>query len=307
MARGRDIKPGFFLSDELAEVSRDARLLFAGLWTLADREGRLELRPMRIKAQVFPYDQDITPGHVEKMLGDLASARGRFIRIYEVDSLAYVQVENFKKHQHIHPNEKPSELPAPQVVPVITGVVRELQVSSGNYALPSEPSSLLNILPTDTPKTPKGGRVRSEYSSAFESAWKLYVRGEDKAGAFREWKRASAPFAGGESELLERITVALAWQIPAWKVTDREFPKHQVYFARYLSHKRWEDEKTQPNLFARSANSNPAIGHYPAPKRPQPVVAPVTPASARGWENPEKPSPELKTLIAGIAEKVAAP
>jgi hypothetical protein len=143
MARGRDIKPGFFLSDELAEVSRDARLLFAGLWTLADREGRLELRPMRIKAQVFPYDQDITPQAIEKMLGDLAGARGRFIRIYEVDSRAYVQIENFKKHQHIHPNEKPSELPAPQAVPVITGAVRELQVSSGNYALPSEPSSLL--------------------------------------------------------------------------------------------------------------------------------------------------------------------
>ena len=28
-----------------------------GLWTQADREGRLEDRPMRLKASLFPYDE----------------------------------------------------------------------------------------------------------------------------------------------------------------------------------------------------------------------------------------------------------
>ena len=56
MARSRNIKPGFFLNDDLAECEPLARLLFAGLWCIADREGRLEDRPKRIKIEVLPYD-----------------------------------------------------------------------------------------------------------------------------------------------------------------------------------------------------------------------------------------------------------
>lgn len=63
MARIRQIKPEFYLDDELALCSRDARLLFPGLWMLADRAGRLENRPAKIKAQVFPYDNDVRPEH----------------------------------------------------------------------------------------------------------------------------------------------------------------------------------------------------------------------------------------------------
>ena len=41
MARARNIKPGFFRNADLAELTFEARLLFIGLWTLADSEGRL--------------------------------------------------------------------------------------------------------------------------------------------------------------------------------------------------------------------------------------------------------------------------
>jgi len=49
MARTRSIKPSFFKNEFLAECEPMARLLFVGLWTLADRDGRLELRPRRIE------------------------------------------------------------------------------------------------------------------------------------------------------------------------------------------------------------------------------------------------------------------
>ena len=39
MSRSRNIKPGFFKNEHLAECQPLARLLFIGLWTLADREG----------------------------------------------------------------------------------------------------------------------------------------------------------------------------------------------------------------------------------------------------------------------------
>ncbi|HHV63842.1 MAG TPA: DnaD domain protein [Peptococcaceae bacterium] len=107
MARARNIKPGFFLNDELAECDPLARLLFAGLWCIADREGRLEDRPKRIKAEVLPYDDC----DVDQLLEQLA--KHGFIIRYEVDGNQYIQVTNFSKHQNPHVKEAASIIPPP--------------------------------------------------------------------------------------------------------------------------------------------------------------------------------------------------
>lgn len=107
MARARNIKPGFFTNDALAEVSPLARILFAGLWCFADREGRLNDRPKKIKAEILPYDECNT----DELLEDLAK-HGFLIR-YEVDGAKYIQVVNFDKHQNPHVKEQASEIPAP--------------------------------------------------------------------------------------------------------------------------------------------------------------------------------------------------
>ena len=70
--RSRNIKPGFFANDELAELGPYAQLLFVGLWCLADREGRLKDRPKMIKAQIFPY-YDPKPS-IENLLNSLMDA-----------------------------------------------------------------------------------------------------------------------------------------------------------------------------------------------------------------------------------------
>lgn len=107
MARARNLKPSFFTNDKLAELDPLGRLLFAGLWTIADREGRLEDRPKRIKAEILPYDD----ADADKLLDDLAS--GGFILRYAVESQRCVQILAFSKHQDPHYKEKPSALPAP--------------------------------------------------------------------------------------------------------------------------------------------------------------------------------------------------
>src|SRR5215831_9444642 len=56
MQRIRTIKPDFFLSDDVLALSFPARLLFIGLWTCADREGRLEDRPAFLKRVLLPDD-----------------------------------------------------------------------------------------------------------------------------------------------------------------------------------------------------------------------------------------------------------
>ena len=110
MARARNIKPAFFKNEVLAEMPMEARMLFIGLWTLADREGRLEDRPKRIKMELFPYDSfDVDP-----MLSRLQE--DGFLTRYDVGGVRFIQIENFVKHQDPHYKEKASEIPPPEGV-----------------------------------------------------------------------------------------------------------------------------------------------------------------------------------------------
>lgn len=105
MARARNIKPSFFTNEELADLPAFDRLLFVGLWCLADREGRLEDRPRRIKIELFPGDTyDVAEGLVR------LEQKG-FIERYEAAGSQVISLPNFLRHQSPHSTEKDSELP----------------------------------------------------------------------------------------------------------------------------------------------------------------------------------------------------
>lgn len=107
MARSRNIKPGFFTNDELAECQPLARILFAGLWTIADKEGRLDDRPKKIKAMVLPFDDVDCDALLQQL------HQHKFINRYQVKGDSYIQVSNWKKHQNPHCKEAASEIPEP--------------------------------------------------------------------------------------------------------------------------------------------------------------------------------------------------
>jgi hypothetical protein len=107
MARARNIKPGYFKNEDLGTADPFVQLLFAGLWTLADRAGILEDRPLRIKAEIFPYREGI---EVNGYLTQLVSFG--LIHRYEVDGVKYIQVAKFKEHQNPHNTEKASVYPS---------------------------------------------------------------------------------------------------------------------------------------------------------------------------------------------------
>lgn len=105
MGRARTIKPAFFLNCELGELPALARLLFVGLWTLADRDGLLKDEPKKIKIQLLPWDEC----DVNELLNHLMV--GNFIQRYEAEGIACIEILNFAKHQNIHPKEASSNLP----------------------------------------------------------------------------------------------------------------------------------------------------------------------------------------------------
>ena len=108
MARARNIKPALFTNDTLAENDALGRLLFIGLWTIADFKGDVEWRPKRVKAQVLPYDDC----DIEKLAINLD--KSGFIRFYSDGVNNYLRVVNFSVHQNPHKNErlKGSDIPA---------------------------------------------------------------------------------------------------------------------------------------------------------------------------------------------------
>ena len=106
MARSRNIKPGFFKNEDLGTADPFVSLLFAGMWTLADRSGILEDRPLRIKAELFPYRDNFDINRYITVLVSLG-----FIHRYEINGLKLIQIINFTKHQNPHHTEKKSEYP----------------------------------------------------------------------------------------------------------------------------------------------------------------------------------------------------
>lgn len=136
MARTRSIKPSFFKNEDLVELDFPVRLLFISLWTLADREGRLEDRPKRIKMEMFPADNfDVDSG-----LNDLE--RFNFLVRYEVDGKKYIQIENFTKHQNPHHMEAASEIPPPPCNDLPTSIQEQTEYgsSSNREQVVNEPS-----------------------------------------------------------------------------------------------------------------------------------------------------------------------
>jgi hypothetical protein len=107
MARARNIKPGFFKNEDLGTADPFVSLLFAGLWTLADKAGILEDRPLRIKAELFPYREGFDINGYLTVLVQFG-----LIHRYEVSNVKYIQITKFQEHQNPHHTEKPSEYPS---------------------------------------------------------------------------------------------------------------------------------------------------------------------------------------------------
>lgn len=132
MARTRNIKPSFFTNEDLAVLSPLTRLLFAGLWCHADREGRLEDRPKRLKTLILPYDDC----DVDQCLDALAAAG--FVARYESGAGRYISVLAFGKHQNPHVKEPASTIPAPCLSGAPAKALNHQVVNNGTGQVPGE-------------------------------------------------------------------------------------------------------------------------------------------------------------------------
>lgn len=107
MARIRSIKPEFPHSESMGEISREARLCFIMLWTIADDSGRLRGNSRMLASLLYPYDND-APKLIDRWLTELQGVN--CIIRYQVDGNNYIEICNWLIHQKI---DKPSRSKLP--------------------------------------------------------------------------------------------------------------------------------------------------------------------------------------------------
>lgn len=246
MARARNIKPAFFNNDLLAEIDPIGRLLFIGLWTIADFKGDIEWREKKIKAQVLPYDNcDVK---------DIAINLDKlgFIRFYSDSDLTYINITNFSKHQNPHKNEreKGSDIPA------YTDLMRQAIDLKGLTINPDKsrlnqdedgtnPADSLILIPDPCsliPETlsPKSGKPDIDYDKSFEKVWKQYPSKQNKKKALA----AFISYVKKKTLNVEDFAEYLLKDI-CERCDNQQFGFDKLHFTTYVSGERWFDEVTQ--------------------------------------------------------------
>lgn len=124
----RSVRPEFFTDVKMARLSFGARLLYIGLWSYADDEGRGEYLPKLIEGAIFPHESaDFATWWAE------LEGMGRVVR-YEVEGQSYFMIPTFGDHQK--PNRVyASKLPPPPPLPAPTQLAQRVDTA---YAPPVE-------------------------------------------------------------------------------------------------------------------------------------------------------------------------
>lgn len=126
MPRIRTIKPDFFRHEtlqDLEKVNPYIMLVFAGLWTISDKNGVFIYSPRTIKLDILPFlDFDMQ----EKLT---VLENNGFIQSYEHEGKKYGKILSFVKHQRIQGKEFSEEGKYPNLSEYNRGNIGE---TSGN-------------------------------------------------------------------------------------------------------------------------------------------------------------------------------
>lgn len=95
----------------IAKMTRDERLMFVGLITIADDEGRLAASPAAIQGAVFPNDSDLTPKDIQHWRDGVVKKLTN-VHLYTHEGIEYLSFKRWERYQKPS-HATPSKLPKP--------------------------------------------------------------------------------------------------------------------------------------------------------------------------------------------------
>lgn len=218
MARIRTLKPEFWTDEKLALMVPVTRLVFLGLISQADDNGRLVDNVKLLDGMLFPFTDD----SCDDSLADLANL-GRIIRYRSESGQALIQVANWDRHQKVK-NPSQYTLPAPSTTKTVESTPKLVETP------PSDPLSPIPDLQTPTAdphdwRQHRAACVEFLRSKGYGPSERLIAEGEDtqiwrltKTGTPVPWDDrlrilllAHARVEGGESPNLRH---AMKWAVP---------------------------------------------------------------------------------------------
>ncbi len=178
MPRIRTIKPKFWDDIKLSKVSRDARLLFIGMWTFADDLGVIIADSVWLKSKIFPYD---LLSHDEIHLWLVELLKLKFILSLEYKEELFFIIRTFDKHQRIDkPNREDIFIDNEEIRTIV-------EQSRNNLGTIADSSKI------DTRPIPHGEESKGEESNS---------KGKDKGDFLKKNdNRVNMPFNGEFSNM----------------------------------------------------------------------------------------------------------
>lgn len=236
MARIRTIKPKFWDDVKVGKLSRDARLLYIGMWNFCDDLGVIIAEPIWLKSKIFPFDQ-IQLQQFERFCAELQKLG--FISLFSHNNEKFYYLPKFRNHQVINrPNYEDIYIPKELLD-------NELQIftehSLINHVLITEHSVTIEDKEEDiyTPYNPPGGNC--EFEEEFEKFRKLYPgvkRGlstefENLKRKHKDWKR-----------IVPLLTEAIRNEISFHesKSARGEFVPQYKNLSTWINNRCWEQE-----------------------------------------------------------------
>jgi hypothetical protein len=204
----------------MGRISRDARLTFLMLFTIADDSGRLRGNSRMLASLLFPYDDDAGK-KIDGWLSELEK-EACVIR-YKAHGDNYVEICNWLIHQKIA-KPSPSKIPSFESVREDSSNVRE--------------DSLLD----------QGSRIKDQgkdqdhsredaRESSFANFWSAYPKKIGKGAAETAWKKAKVN--GHLSEVLSALEAQK--RSDQWTRDGGQFIPNP---STWINQRRWEDDTT---------------------------------------------------------------
>lgn len=242
MPRLRSIKPEFWSSEQIMELSLLARLAFIGLWNFCDDQGVHPASPKTLKAEVFPSDE-IRIDEVAALIGEMVAQK--LVVEYSADGKNYWAVTGWK-HQYIkHPAIKypPPPGSVPGAPPPAAGNIPPGRGELSGNVPPGRPPEKekekekdKDGKPLPASGKPMRGASAIEAGPDFSRFWLAWPKKVGKKASAQAWQRLrpDGPMLAAILAAVERIAADPQQQADAWQfLPDPE---------RWLKGRRWEDQ-----------------------------------------------------------------
>lgn len=231
MARNRMIKPKFWDDAKIGKISRDARLLYIGMWNFSDDLGVIRANSVWMKSKIFPFDQ-MQIQQFEKICQEIL--RNGFISLFSYKGEEFYYLPKFSLHQKINkPNYDEVNVPKDLLFKNLDKITEQSRNDTGL------------ITEQSIPKIEE--EIEREYIPPYNPPEGMRELEVDLIQKESELKSKEAELATIEQDLLKREAILKSRSVK--KLPDISFVSDDFkdVFSSWLEYKRERKESYKSN------------------------------------------------------------